>query len=297
MLAAVAARGSVVSAARELRVTPSNVSQQLGKLERETGHRLVEPWGRSVRLTHAGRILADHAIQIMGHVAAAETDLADLDEEVLGPLRLGAVGSAIRAFLPKALTSLTLTYPRLIPSVRDGEVVDLLPSLLDGDLDLLLIDIWTNRPLSLPPGLGLRTLVTEKVHVALAAGHPLACRDRVDLAELAKTPWTSCGPGTEPHEALLQAFRSQGVEAEVRYTVAEYPTQLLLVQADLAAALVPEMVRRSAPPGVRYICPTPSLGREVKAAWRLHGESPAVRACLAAFSDLPRDEASQVQYP
>ncbi|HEV7629286.1 MAG TPA: LysR family transcriptional regulator, partial [Streptomyces sp.] len=51
-LHAVAVHGSVARAALALHVTPSGVSQQLAKLERESGHRLLEPHGRSVRLTH-----------------------------------------------------------------------------------------------------------------------------------------------------------------------------------------------------------------------------------------------------
>jgi DNA-binding transcriptional LysR family regulator len=284
--AAVAGHGSIAEAARDLHVTASSVSQQIGKLERETGHRLVEPWGRGVRLTHAGRVLAMHADQVMRRVAAAEADLNDLQDEILGPLRLGAVGSALRVLLPDVLVSLTQVYSRLVPSVRDGEVADLLSRLLAGELHLLLLDSWTNRPLSLPTALGIRTLVTENVHIALAATHPLAQHNRIDLGEVADTPWTTCGPGTEPHEALVQALRMRGVEADVRYEVTEYPTQLRLVQAGLAAALVPEMARQFAPPDVCYVDTDPPLEREIKAVWRRADEGPVIRACLRALTDL-----------
>jgi DNA-binding transcriptional LysR family regulator len=85
VLHAVAVHGSVVRAAAALHVTPSGVSQQLGKLEGESGHRLLEPHGRSVRLTHAGRVLAAHAARVVTQATAAESDLADLGEEIPGP--------------------------------------------------------------------------------------------------------------------------------------------------------------------------------------------------------------------
>lgn len=284
-LAAVDAHGSIARAAEALHVTPSGVSQQLAKLERETGHRLLEPDGRSVRLTHAGRVLAAHADRVLAQLATAETDLADLHEEILGPLRIGGVGSAVRALLPGTLAALTRAHPRLTPTVRDGEAVDMLPLLLAGDLDLLVIETWTSRPMPLPAGLAFRTLVSEQVQVAVCAGHPLASRASVDLVELDGEIWASCPPGTEPREALVQALRGRGAEPEIRYTVAEYTTQLALVAAGLTAALVPAMARTPAPDGVRFLDCVPAQGRDVLAAWRAGSQSPGVRECIATLRE------------
>ncbi|MFE7117369.1 LysR family transcriptional regulator, partial [Streptomyces sp. NPDC057654] len=110
-LAAVAAHGSIARAAESLHITPSGLSQQLAKLEREAGHALLEPQGRSVRITHAGRVLAAHAERVLGQLAAAEADLHDLNDEVLGPLRIGGVGSAVRTLLPRTLESRAAAPP------------------------------------------------------------------------------------------------------------------------------------------------------------------------------------------
>ncbi|QBI51918.1 Hydrogen peroxide-inducible genes activator [Streptomonospora litoralis] len=294
MLDAVAVHGTVAQAAQALHVTPSGVSQHLNKLDRETGHRLLEPDGRGLRLTHAGRVLAEHAATVMAQVGAAESDLADLREETLGPLRIGSVGSAVRTLLPGALAELADAHPRLIPSVRDGEVIDMMPLLLRGELDLLLVESWANRPVFLPAGLAVHPLVDEEVRAAVSARHPLADRERIGLAELAGTPMASCSPGTEQHEALVQALRGQGVEPDVRYLLDEVPTQLALVAADLAAALVPEMAQRPAPPGVRFVPLESPLRREITAVWRSDSESPPIRACVNALSDRGRPRPAAV---
>ena len=54
-LCEVASRGTIAAAADALHLTPSAVSQQLAALEREVGEALVEPDGRSVRLTPVAR--------------------------------------------------------------------------------------------------------------------------------------------------------------------------------------------------------------------------------------------------
>ncbi|MQA97712.1 MAG: LysR family transcriptional regulator [Streptosporangiales bacterium] len=284
-LSAVAAHGTISEAARALHMTHSAVSQQLAKLEREAGHPLLEPNGRSVRLTHAGRVLLTHAEQILDRLAAARTDLADLHAEVIGPLCVGAVGSAVRTLLPDALVTLTEAHPRLTPTVCDGEVIDLMPRLLTGELDLLIIESWDNRPVAIPQGVTLRTLIREPADIALPDAHPLAGRETIDLAELPDTPWSSCPPGTESHEALVQALRDNGTEPAVRYTLADYSTQLTLVARGLAAALVPVSGRNPAPPGVTFIPVRPTLHRELQLAWRPQTATAPTRACIAVLTE------------
>ena len=73
--------------ADELGMTTSTVSQQIAALAREAGTALVEPDGRRVRLTPAGRRLAEHAVTILAAVDAARLDL-DPDAEPAGTLRV-----------------------------------------------------------------------------------------------------------------------------------------------------------------------------------------------------------------
>lgn len=269
-------------------MTPSGMSQQLTKLEREAGQRLLEPEGRTVRLTHAGRVLAGHADRVLAQVSEAQTDLAALDSQIIGPLRLGGVGSAVRTLLPGALSALLAAHPRLTPTVRDGEVVSLLPPLLRGELDLVLAESWSSRPVALPAGVRTVELLDERVCLALPPGHHLAGRGILDLAALAEPgdlPWASCPSGTEPYEAILQALRARGVEPDIRYTLAEIPSQLELVAAGLAVALVPDLGQRTAPEGVRFLPTEPPLRRTIKAVWRADAETPAIRACVTALTD------------
>ncbi|MDT7746099.1 MAG: hypothetical protein QOE59_5177, partial [Actinomycetota bacterium] len=67
--------GSMRAVAERLQTSTSSVSQQIAALAREAGAPLVEPDGRRVRLTPAGRRLADHAREILAAVDAARNDL------------------------------------------------------------------------------------------------------------------------------------------------------------------------------------------------------------------------------
>lgn len=284
-LVAVHRNGSVSAAAQALHITPSGMSQQLGKLERETGHRLLTRQGRGIRLTEAGLVLVEHAERVLDQLTAAEADLADLHTEILGPLRIGSLGSVMSHLLAPALAALHERHPRLEPSLVDGEPVDTVPALLAGDLDLVLAESWSNRPSTIPAGIDRATILSEPVQLALSNRHPLANREVVDLAELADTAWTSCDPGTGCYESLVQALRGSGVEPRVTCAATEYPTQLALVAANLVAALVPPLGSRDVPDGVTIVEVRPALHREIYAAWRADADRPAIRACLHALRE------------
>ncbi|WP_447396586.1 LysR family transcriptional regulator, partial [Staphylococcus aureus] len=91
---------------RTLHVTPSGISQQLNKLEREVGVPLLEPQGRGVRLTEAGRILARRTAEVLSTLAQAEAEIASLQSEVTGRVRIGALVSPSRTVLPRAIAEI-----------------------------------------------------------------------------------------------------------------------------------------------------------------------------------------------
>ncbi|MDL4776374.1 MULTISPECIES: LysR family transcriptional regulator [Thermomonosporaceae] len=284
-LHAVSVHGSVAGAADALHVTPSGVSQQLAKLERETGHRLLEPQGRGVRLTRAGHVLAEHAARVLEQLSAARADLDGLREEIVGPVRLGAFMTAARAVLPPALTVLRDRYPGLTPTL-DGEAECVLPALVRGDLDVAVVESWDTLPTPIPGAVSHTLLFSDVIDLALPAGHPLARRRAADLGELGGTAWASWSAGTRCEEQLVQTLREHHVEPVFACRVADYSTQLAFVAAGLAAALLPRLGRDPVPAGVRILGTRPVVRRKVYAAWRAGAASPAVGACVEALKSV-----------
>lgn len=280
IFAAVAEYGSVTRAAESLHLTGSGVSQHLRKLEKEAGTALVEREGRTIRLTPAGRALAARACAMATLADAAEADVARIDTEVAGSLRVGAVASAVRWLVVPALADLVLAHPLLRPEVVDGEGVDLLAQLQQRRLDLVVFESWDHRPTTLPPGVGVRTLHTENVHLAVPAGDR---RPVANLADESDSVWTVCPEGSDAHIALVHALRECGVEPQIRFEVSDYSTQLALVEAGLAIALVPETARATAS-NVVYIPTYPVITRSLRVATSAH--TPAAYALAEALECL-----------
>ena len=109
-LRAVADHGTLAAAADSLHLTPSAVSQQLAALERDVQRPLLEPNGRSVRLTPAACVLLDHADALFAQLERLEGDLAAGDE-ALGEIRVVGFPTALAGLLAPAARTLRPAAP------------------------------------------------------------------------------------------------------------------------------------------------------------------------------------------
>lgn len=129
--------GSMRAVAETLGVTTSTVSQQIAVLAREAGTPLVEPEGRRVRLTPAGRRLADHAVTILAALEAARLDL-DPSAAPAGTVRVAAFATAVRESLLPVVRRLAESHPDVHLLIHEHEPVEALGLLAADDVDLAL---------------------------------------------------------------------------------------------------------------------------------------------------------------
>ncbi|HEX4815761.1 MAG TPA: LysR family transcriptional regulator [Nonomuraea sp.] len=283
--------GSVGAAADALMVTPSAVSQQIAKLERETGARLMERNGRGVRLTDAAGLLAEHAERILALVETAEADFEALRGAVVGRLNIAAFPTAARGLMPKALISLRDRHPDLSIQLFEREPERVVRDVARGELDLGVVQDWLNRPMALPEGLSKAALLDDIADVALPADHPLADAREVELAQLHGCRWISSSPTTVCHDWLVFTLRNASLEPEVACMADEYPTQLALVAGGLGCAIVPRLGRDCVPDGVRLVPIRPRASRRIFAVWRSDAaRRPAIRAMVDALAVASREQ-------
>jgi DNA-binding transcriptional LysR family regulator len=147
MLLELSRLGSMRAVAELLNTTTSTVSQQIAMLARDTGTTLIEPEGRRVRLTPAGRRLAGHAATIVGAVDAARLDL-DPDADPAGTVHVAGFATAIsRALLP-IIMELQGSHPDVQVVVHEHEPAEALPLLAADDVDLAITYDYNLAPVS-----------------------------------------------------------------------------------------------------------------------------------------------------
>ena len=297
VLQAVARHGSVTAAAAELHVTTSAVSQQLARLERESGTTLVERSGRGIRLTDSALLLAGHASAILAMAEEAQADVDAQAGAVAGRLVLACLPTATRGLAAPALGRLDAAHPALHVELTEADSSESVPALVQGAVDLVIAHDWSNAPLSAPDGLTRTLLLEDRADIAVPDTHPLARQAReqgdraVDLDQLGPGPWICGTPGTSCHDWLTFTLRSADLEPRIAHTANEYATQLALVAAGLGVAVMPRLGRGQVPAGVHMIAVRPSLRRNIYALWRsTAARRPAISATVAALRQAAERE-------
>src|ERR1035438_780460 len=303
-LHAVASHGSVNAAARALHITNSAVSQQIAKLESELGQSLLERNGRGVRVTDAAAALVAHTQRMIALMESAEADFDAQRNSIFGHIRVAAFPTAARGLTPQALRSLGDTCPQLTVVLTEQEPPVSVPSLVRGDVDLVIAQDWANAPLPPVEGLSKAPLLDDIADIALPASHPLAGRETINLDDLRSERWIAWHTASSVSDThvparwcdqwLVYTLRSRGHEPVVAHTVGEYATQIALVAAGLGVCVIPRLGRDRLPREVRIVAVRPPLRRQVYALWRTaNTRRRAISVTVEAF----RTSASMIANP
>ncbi|MET8004778.1 LysR family transcriptional regulator [Nonomuraea glycinis] len=161
-------------AAQRLRIVQPAVSQQITRLERELGVRLLDRTSRRVRLTPAGeRVLA-----AARETLAAAARVRVVAGEPAAALRVG-VATCVTERLDRALARLRDSERPAAPRLVDLPVPARLDAVRDGELDLALV-----RGAVTSTALTVVRAWSEPLHAVLSGGHPAAGKPAVSLHDL-----------------------------------------------------------------------------------------------------------------
>lgn len=235
---AVAELGNFTRAGEELRITQPALSRAVAKLEQELGQPLFERQSRAVALTDAGRAFQIRAQQIVALVDDAIAELADAADQ--GRIRVGAIPTVAPYLLPRVLKEFRQRHPNVRVVVHETTTGRLIDSCRQGEIDLALLA----APVS-ATDLQFEPLFDEELVAVLPAGHPLARRRSVALAELREQPFvllddTHCLSETIVSFCRQRAFQPVSVEhANQLATVEE------LVALGHGVSFVPWMARQT----------------------------------------------------
>jgi DNA-binding transcriptional LysR family regulator len=288
VLVAVARHGSVTAAAHALNYAQPSVSHHLARLEAETGTKLVQRAGRGIRLTDAGRLLAERAVEVIGRLDAAENELVVFAGLRAGRLRLAAFPSALGTIVPTAAAILHDQHPGFDLRLTEAEPPEALRMLRAGYVDVALIfrhdaddggarratlstGIVGSRPPSPladePPAaaadrddLREQVLLSEPVHLimpdtAVCGGEPPLAPAvtelwPADLARLSDQRWIAGCDRCREH--LLRQCAQAGFTPRIAFTTDDFVAAQALVTAGLGVTLLPGLALRAARnPGVR----------------------------------------------
>ncbi|WP_027945085.1 LysR family transcriptional regulator [Amycolatopsis taiwanensis] len=280
---AVAGGATVTGAAAAAHVTQPALSRALARLEREVGTPLFTRNGRTLRLTPAGRLFADHldqALESYDRGLRAVVELVDPDCGVVPLAFLHTLGTWL---VPPLVSTFRAEHPRMRFELRQHGEATILRELLDGSVDFILT--------SGDPGhaqVSWQRLLIEPLWLAVPADHRLGQRKRVRLAEVADEPFIALREGYGLRTLTEQLCHQAGFAPRVTFEGEEIDTLRALVAAGLGVALLPPPYLE---PSTSDIHPAPAThlrvtdvecARDLGLAWLAERPLPAASTAFRA---------------
>lgn len=276
VLVAVARTRSVTAAARELHYSQPSISHHLAKLEAETGAKLVQRAGRGIRLTEAGRMLAERATEIIGRLDAAEAELAAHVGLRTGRVRLAAFPSALGTFVPRAAARLTRDHPGLALQLTEAEPPEAARMLRAGYVDVAVVFRYGGVA---PEEDGMRAvhLLDEPTLLVTPGDTP-----PTELADHAASRWIAGCDRCRGH--LLDLCAAEGFTPDIAFTTDDYVAVQAMVAAGIGVTVLPGLALAAhRDPAVRAE-PLPGSLRRVLAL--TYGDPPDPPATVALLDAL-----------
>ena len=295
VLREVAARGSFSAAAEALSYTQSAVSQQIAALEREAGTVLVERNARGVRLTDAGRALVGHADVILARLADAEAELEAIAGMRGGRLRMVSFPTAGATIAPRAIARFRDHHPGVEVTLAPREPDEGLESLKAGECDIALTVEAGFEPV-VDDTIERRHLLDDPFYVCVRAGHPVASKARIRLADLADEAWIMGTTGRCPDGLVLErACQGAGFEPRVAFQSDDYVAIQGFVAAGVGVCLIPDLAMVAVRDDVviRRLEGRPLVRRVLAATLAGGYVSPAAAAMLEILGEVGAEWAAQ----
>ncbi|RLP77284.1 LysR family transcriptional regulator [Mycetocola tolaasinivorans] len=253
-LLAVARHGSILSASDALHVTASAVSQQISRLELEQGVALLDRGPRGVTLTPSGRILVETAESIERELLEARGRLVQAQQEVTGPVSIGAFQTVLSGLIVPHLAQLREALPGIELRLHDASTLRLPRMLRSGDADLIIFDR------ELDEGSPAHTRDVPLLDDPWRLVVPQATPADLGVDELIALPWLGVAAEGASARAVERTRIRLGVTSTPVHGYEDFPAALSLVAAGQGVTLLPDLALQEALPAGVSVREMPGLG-------------------------------------
>jgi DNA-binding transcriptional LysR family regulator len=275
---------SVTRAAEKLFITQSALSSRIAALEAELGVLLLDRRDKQFRLTTAGTRFQRHAERLLNLQRDIKSEFGSGAQGAMS-LRIGVIESVLHSWLIDWVRALRAEQPALELALTVETTPVLLDQMRRGAADLVI----TAMPVEAD---GVRTRALQPMPMVFVGQAGPNARRRRTLAELcAAHELLTFQRGSQPHVALLDLCRKQGVDAPRVHTISSISAMVQLVEAGFGVATLPQVAVKPlaerlalrALPCEAVLTPLP-----IHLSWRDDPASPVAGRVLDSVLDFNR---------
>lgn len=187
-------------AAEACHISQPSLSVAVRKLEEELGVTLFERGHGEVTLTPAGETLIRQARRVIDEVGALREMAVQQQDQLAGPLRLGAIYTIAPYLLPELIPVLHERAPGMPLVIEENYTARLRERLKEGELDAIVVSLPFEET-----GVVTLPLYDEPFVAVLPAAHPLSREASLTLEQMAGATLLLLGAG--------HCFRDQVLES------------------------------------------------------------------------------------
>ncbi len=225
---------SVTRAAEKLHVTQSAMSSRIAALESELGVLLLDRRDKQFRLTIAGTRFHRHAERLLNLQREIKAELGAGAAERAMAVRIGVIESVLHSWLIEWVQALRRDHPGLELSLTVETTPVLLDQMRRGAADLVLAALPAD-------GDGVLSRALAPMPMVFTGQRQRHGRKRYTLAQLLEgDELLTFQRGSQPHVALLDLCRRQGVEAPRVHTISSISAMVQLVEQGFGVATLPQ---------------------------------------------------------
>jgi DNA-binding transcriptional LysR family regulator len=230
----VAAHRSFSQAAAELYLSQPGVSQQVKALERSLGQPLFERVGRTLRLTEAGGELQAYSDRIFALLDETRLVLAELGGARRGTVKVAASTTAGIYIVPAALGAFHHQNPEVKLTLDVVNRFNVQERLLHDEVDVAVMGLIEDAH-----DLDVAEFVPNELVVIAPPGHPLAAREAITLADLAREVLLLREKGSGTRTDVERMFAAREMELRVGMELRSSGAIKQAVAADLGISIMP----------------------------------------------------------
>lgn len=233
--------GSFSAAAAKLAYTQPAVSQQISALEKQAGSPLLDRTPNGIRLTGAGEALLRHTEVILARVAEAEADLEAISGLRGGRVRLESFPTGGSSLIPPAAAAYHERYPEIDVELTIASPDHFRDRLRAGEIDIALVVESGLEPADSHDGFDCLHLLDDPMFAVLPAGHRLAGRRRLKLADLAGENWLLDASPCPDADVVNGTCMAAGFKPKVAVEHEDYAAIQGFVAAGVGVSLIPKL--------------------------------------------------------
>ena len=233
-------------AAHRLQIAQPGLSQQIAKLEADLGVMLVDRTTRRIALTEAGDRLVTHARRIIAAVDGARAEMDDIAGLRTGRVLIGASPTMGPVDLSGLMARFHQSFPGVEMILREDASLALVEALRAHEIDIAFVSVNVSD-------LMIDELASEQLVIVVQPGHHLAGRGPLAIKELRGQPMVGFHPGATIRSQLEKAAARAGFLPRVVFETNDVMRTRSLVNAGLAAALLPRSEAERSGPAIEIV--------------------------------------------